>query len=217
MINLDKIKPSNLWYIIGYIATDGSLSVDGRHINITSKDRDHLYKIRCALLLENTIGRKTRSISEERNYSQLQLGDVNFYKYLQSLGFTTRKSLTLGKININNLFFNDFLRGIVDGDGNISTWIHRTNNHAQWTLRIYSAAPSFINWIKAKIEEEFSINGKLYVRLAKNRTNPIYILKFGKIAARNILKQIYYPECLSLERKFLKAQMCLQSSFKMIN
>ncbi len=70
MINLNKIKPTDLWYVIGYIATDGYLSTDGRHINITS----------------NT----------------------------------------------------DFLRGVIDGDGNISTWIHRTNHNRQWCLRIYS-------------------------------------------------------------------------------
>ena len=29
MIDLDKIKPADLWYVIGYIATDGSLSIDG--------------------------------------------------------------------------------------------------------------------------------------------------------------------------------------------
>lgn len=206
----DLSTPQKIWYIIGYIATDGSLSIDGRHINITSKDRGHLYNIKNALHSKNTIGRKTRLISEEKKYSQLQLGDVNFYKYLQSLGFTTRKSLTLGEININNDFFNDFLRGVIDGDGNISTWVHRTNNHTQWTLRIFSASPNFINWIKVKIAKEFSISGRLYIRLARNRDNPMYVLKFGKIAAKNILKQIYYPGCLSLERKFLKAQICLQ-------
>ena len=37
MIDLTKIKPNDLWYLVGLVATDGSLSLDGRHINITSK------------------------------------------------------------------------------------------------------------------------------------------------------------------------------------
>ena len=53
MINTYKIDPTHLWYIIGYIATDGYLSIDGRHINITFKDRQHLYKIRDVLNLKN--------------------------------------------------------------------------------------------------------------------------------------------------------------------
>ena len=181
-----------------------------RHINITSRDREHLYVIRNALLIKNKVGRKTRSKSETKKYSQISFGDVVFYKHLVSLGITPRKSLTLGKITIDKIFFNDFLRGVIDGDGNISTWIHRTNNHRQWTLRIFSASPIFINWLNEAIEEEFNIRGRLYSRKRKDRNNSTYTLKFGKIDATKILQRIYYPSCLSLERKFLKAQLCLQ-------
>lgn len=66
MINIKSIRPSDLWYVIGYIATDGSLSIDRRHINVTSKDRNHLYKIRTALNLENVIGRKSREGSKKK-------------------------------------------------------------------------------------------------------------------------------------------------------
>lgn len=133
MIDVKKIKPSDLWYVIGYIATDGYLSSDKRHINITSKDRDHLYKIKAALYLQNTIGRKSSGFSE-KNFSQLQFGDVKFYRFLEGLGLTSKKSLTLGPLSINNNFFKDFLRGVIDGDGNISTWIHKTNHNRQRML-----------------------------------------------------------------------------------
>lgn len=139
MVDLAKVKESDLWYVIGYIATDGYLSIDKRHINITSKDREHLYLIRNALLLKNKIGRKARSYKKEKKYSQLQFGDVHFYKYLLELGLSTQKSLTLSALKINENFFFDFLRGVIDGDGNISSWTHRTNYNQQWCLRIYSA------------------------------------------------------------------------------
>lgn len=105
MIDLNEVRVSDLWYIVGYIATDGSLSIDKRHINITSKDRRHLYLIRNALGLKNKIGRKTRSIENDKKYSQLQIGDISFYRYLESLGLTSRKSLTLGSINIDDIFW----------------------------------------------------------------------------------------------------------------
>ena len=108
MIDLNKVRLADLWYIIGYIATDGSLSIDKRHINITSKDRKYLYLIRNALYLKNKIGRKKRSLGGDKIYSQLQIGDVSFYRYLESLGFTPRKSLTLAPLNINDRFFVDF-------------------------------------------------------------------------------------------------------------
>lgn len=217
MINLNTVKPSDLWYIVGYIATDGSLSIDKRHINITSKDRKHLYLIRNALGLKNKIGRKTRSSEKKKIYSQLQIGDVSFYRYLEQLGFAPRKSLTLGSINIDEKFFGDFLRGVIDGDGCITTWIHKTNNHPQWSLRIFNASPLFIKWLDNLIKKHFNVRSKYYCRKEKSKENPIYILKFGKITGIKIFEKIYYPRCLTLERKMLQAKICLQSNGKMVN
>ncbi|MCR4305976.1 MAG: hypothetical protein NUV73_02750 [Candidatus Daviesbacteria bacterium] len=217
MVDINKIKSSDLWYVIGYIATDGYLSIDGRHIILTSKDREHLYKIRKALFLENIVGRKTRASGEERRFSQLQFGDVNFYKYLITIGLTSRKSLTIGPLSVDNNFFVDFLRGVIDGDGNISTWIHNTNHNRQWCLRIYSASRVFIDWLNNRVEQEFDVKGRLYAKKEDDRDNYIYILKFGKLAASRILKRIYYNGCLSLERKLLQAQLCLQEATKVVN
>lgn len=214
MIDLNKVRPPDLWYVIGYIAADGSLSIDGRHINITSKDRKHLYLIRKVLFLKNKIGRKTRKKGRKKEYSQLQFGDVAFYKYLQLTGLTHSKSLTLGPLKIIDNFFIDFLRGIIDGDGNISTWIHKTNNHRQWSLRIYSGSYLFINWLEESMKNYFGMEGKLYYEKKNERKNGHYILKYGKKDATKILDRIYYIGCLSLERKFIKAQLCLQVESK---
>lgn len=216
MVDLNKVKRSDLWYVIGYIATDGSLSIDGRHIIITSKDRAHLYSLRKALLLKNRIGRKARGYEIEKKYSQLQFGDINFYRYLISLGLTPNKSLTLGSLKIDNNFFIDFLRGVIDGDGNIATWVHKTNNHTQWCLRIYSASNSFIKWLNKEIGNEFGLESKVYLKKAIGRKNYIYHLRFGKIAASKIFKEIYYIGSLSLERKFLRARLCLQHRSKSV-
>lgn len=214
MVEINKVRPSDLWYVIGYIATDGYLSIDGRHINITSKDRGHLYLIRKALFLKNKIGRKKREHEVKKRYSQLQFGDVRFYKYLMKLGLTPKKSLTLGPLNIDDNYFVDFLRGVIDGDGNISSWIHKTNYHKQWCLRIYSASYIFIEWVQGKIAKDFGVMSKIYSRKRGGRVNFIYFLKFGQISAAKILKSVYYINCLSLERKFIQAQLCLQHGAK---
>lgn len=211
MILLDKIKPSDLWYVIGYFAADGSLSIDGRHLNITSKDEEHLLLIKQALKLKSKIGKKYRSVEKTKEYSQLQFSDVKFYKFLQSIGFTIKKSLTLGPIRVGKDHFGDFLRGIIDGDGSISSWIHRTNRRQQWSLRVFSGSLEFINWLQAEINTVYQIEGKIYTKKQRDRINSIHLIKFGKKAATEILKQIYYKNCLSLKRKHLKARLCLQS------
>ena len=217
MVDLKSIGPKNFWYVVGYIATDGHLNKDGRHLSITSKDESHLVKIKKAMGLVVKIGKKSRGGSKDKIYSQIQFGDVKFYKYLLSIGFVQQKSLNAGEIKVDKKFFKDFLRGIVDGDGNISTWIHKTNFHRQWSLRITSAAPLFIKWLKEETEDNFDVKGKVYCYKYKYKKNPIYILKFGKLAAKAILRQIYYKNSLSLNRKNLKSIKCLQDENKMVN
>lgn len=217
MVDLNQVRPTDLWYVIGYIATDGYLSIDGRHINITSKDREHLYLIRKALLLKNKIGRKRSGFQRAKIYSQLQFGDVKFYRYLLQIGLRPRKSLTLSPLNIDTRYFSDFLRGVIDGDGNISSWIHKSNYHKQWCLRIYSASYEFIEWLACKIEKNFDIRPKIYSVKKAYRPNTLYFLRFGQIEAAKILKSIYYNDSLSLKRKSLQAKLCLQHSPKMVD
>ena len=51
-----KIEGRNLWYLVGLIATDGCLSSDGRHIDITSKDYIFLDEIKREVGITNSIG-----------------------------------------------------------------------------------------------------------------------------------------------------------------
>lgn len=216
MINLKNISPANLWYIIGYIATDGHLSKDGRHIVITSKDRDHIFAIRRALGIKNKVGLKSRSNENRKIYSNLQFGDVKFYNCLLKIGLVQNKSLGLGKIIVQPTNFVDFVRGVIDGDGSITSWTHKSNLHRQWSVRITSAAPKFIKWLHKTIEYFFAVKGKLYC-YKYGRKNSIYTLKFGKLASKVILKKIYYKNSLALKRKKLTSVMCLQDKNKMVN
>ena len=209
MVNLKIVQPTDLWYTIGLIATDGNLSKDGRHISITSKDRDLLIAVRSALHLDSKLGMKGNGEDREKKYSLLQFSDVVFYRYLQSIGLHPRKSLTMESINVPRDYFKDFLRGVIDGDGSINMWIHKTNGRSQWCLRITSGALVFANWMHKEIQNHFSVVGKIYTYKFKGKKNPIHIIKFGKVATKIILKSTYYSGCLSLKRKLLKAQECL--------
>jgi hypothetical protein len=153
---------------------------------------------------------KARGYSTDKKYGALQIGDVNFFRYLLSLGLTPRKSLTLQPLPVPSDYFGDFLRGVIDGDGNIHGWVHPSNHHEQWEIRIYSASSQFVTWLKASVEEMFQVRGSLITSSATHR-NPMYIIKFGKMAAREILGKIYYEDALALERKELLAKACVKS------
>lgn len=216
MIEINKISKRVLWYVIGYIVTDGNLSKDGRHICIVSKDLEHLEKMRLALLIKTPVGKKWRSPSSSRECGQLQFSDVKFYRFLQSINIRPRKSLTQGIIPVPPKFFKDFLRGTIDGDGSIFSWVNNKNGHTQWIIKITSGAEVFSNWLLIETEKICKVRGRIHVRKAVGR-NPIYIVKFGKLAAHRIIKKIYYQDCLCLERKLLLAKLCLLDKPKMLH
>lgn len=215
MVDLTYIKPSNLWYVVGLIATDGNLPNDGRHINITSKDKSLLDEVKKALFLNNKLTLKSSGSNKEKNYFFLQFGDIRFYNFLVKIGVGPKKSLTLNKVTVPKKYFIDFIRGVIDGDGNISTWVHKSNGNIQWSLRIFSGSLLFSEWLKLRIEKKFGVKGKIYSYLYKGKKNPIHIIKFGKFAAKVILKSCYYNDCLKLKRKSDKALECLMSENKM--
>ncbi len=209
MINISKIKPNEFWYIIGYFATDGHLSKDRRHVAITSKDLLHLYKIRFALGLKTKILSKSNG-SRTGRYYDLAFSDVNFYRYLESIGFMTRKSWRLGIVDIDVKYFRDFLRGVIDGDGCIYSWINNHNKYLQWALRISGVSKDFIEWIHNVTENILEVKGKIHTYKSKDiNRSKVFISKFGKIAAQKILKSIYYSKCFCLERKLLIVKECL--------
>ena len=56
-----NIIGANLWYLVGLITSDGCLSSDGRHIDITAKEYEFLEKIKQATGISNKIGIKYHS------------------------------------------------------------------------------------------------------------------------------------------------------------
>jgi len=210
VINLGNTAPEHFWYLVGLIATDGNLSIDGRHIVITSKDVDFLEQIKVTLGLSNKITMKGRGGNPEKKYGMLSLGDVRLYKYLVSIGLTPKKSLTIGALEIPDSYFRDFFRGVIDGDGNINRWIHPSNHCEQWEVRIYSASLHFITWLQVSAKTILGGNGVIIHRPVADH-NDMHVLKFGKMAARHILNHIYYKNALAMPRKSILAKACANS------
>lgn len=197
-----EFKDKDLWYFVGLITTDGNLSSDGRHIDITSKDKVFLEKLKTTLSLENKVCVKHNGNGKECH--RIQFSNRNFYDFLLSIGLTPNKSLTLGELKVPMKWFHDFFRGVIDGDGCIRKWIHPSNKGEQWSLRVYSAASVFIHWLARVTSSQFLVTGKVH----GNKKGTMFVLKYGKLAAKQILERCYYDGCLSLKRKAGLAEMC---------
>lgn len=185
-------------YAIGLIATDGSLSIDKRHINFTSKDGDLVELFKKCFKLHNKIGKKVRGTEKERRYFQVQFGDKNFYEFLLSIGLTHAKSKTIGCLDIIDDYFADFLRGCIDGDGSIGVFKHPESRYPQLRTRLYSASASFLEWIKEKTLDRAGIKTGWI-----EKSNDISVLVYAKEDSIRLLNYIYYPNVeYYLKRKY---------------
>ncbi len=199
-----KIEGVDLWYFVGLITGDGCLSPDGRHIDITSKDHHFLRRLTKRLKITNKVGVKDKGTNRQTYH--IQIANRNFYDFLLSIGLMPNKSLVINDVNVPRVYFVDFLRGLIDGDGCIRKWIHPSNRKEQWNLRIYSGSSSFIAWLNNMVESLLKVKGKIY-----RETDTKWILKYGKMAAREIVKKCYYEDCFGLQRKVGLARDCMGS------
>lgn len=201
---------ANLAYAIGIITSDGNLSCDGRHINITSKDYEMAETFKSILCLDNKIGKKARGGTREKKYFVLQFGDINFYEFLLSIGLTAAKSKTLRQVQVPREFFADFLRGCIDGDGTIGAFKHPESRWPQIRLRLASASPLFLNYMLASVREIVGVTGG---HIYQQEKKGVGLLSFATADSIKILKFMYYDSSLpALTRKRMLAEGFLRAS-----
>lgn len=205
-----KIKWSpNFAYAIGLIATDGCLSTDGRHIILTSKDVEQLDNFSRCLAVKLKIGTKNNGHGQVA--SLVQFGDVLFYSFLESIGLTKAKSLTMGRLAIPEKYFFDFLRGCFDGDGCFySYWDPRWRSSFMYYSSLASGSEKFILWIQQKIFEKIGCKGRLSSHKKQGGKNPYYQLRYAKKESIILLSNMYYSNTVvCLSRKKLKINKAL--------
>lgn len=136
-------------YVLGYFVADGCISVThGRRqpytINITSKDKSHLQKIRRVMDSEHKISRKTGNAQRSVAY-QLQVRNYALARDLIKRGIKPRKTYNLEPIKIPSKYFSDFIRGFFDGDG--SVYIYTVNGVPQIKAGFISTSYPFLNHV----------------------------------------------------------------------
>lgn len=208
---LNKIKiewSSDFAYAIGLLTTDGNLSPDGRHIVFTSKDMELIDNFQRTLGIKYHIGKKASGSNKKKRYFVIQIGDINFYKFLLSIGLMPRKTKIIEKIAVPDEYFFDFLRGHFDGDGTFySYWDSRWRSSFMFYTVITSASKKHIDWLREKITEAAGTKG----HITKSKNDSLYQLKYAKSESLKLLPKIYYNEnIICLKRKYSKIEKALK-------
>ncbi len=123
---------------------------------------------------------------------------------------TPNKTHTIGRISVPDQYFRDFLRGHLDGDGTVLTYIdtyssykNRRYTYTRLYVKFISASKPHIFWLSETISTLINVKGSLTKYVNKYQTT-MWTLKFAKKESIILLKWIYYDPLLpALRRKQL--------------
>jgi hypothetical protein len=189
-------------YGVGLIATDGNLSPSGRHVSVSSAERVMLDTFL------DCVDRRAKIGTVNGGYGsrglRVQIGDVGLYRWLQSIGLTPRKSLTLGAISLPDDLLPHLLRGLLDGDGSVLDVTYDGTGKAQGrryrtlVVRFNSASRAHVTWLRERIASRFGLSGGL------GYEDGMYQLSYAKRASLRLLP-LLYPDrgvpCLERKRE----------------
>ncbi len=197
-----------LAYAIGLLVTDGNLSKNGRSIVLKSKDLQLLQTFKACLQKQNKIKRQANAHSR---YFCIQIGDVQFYRWLLTIGLFPKKTYTIGWINFPSIYFRDFLRGHLDGDGTITVYVDDNNIYkgkryinTRLYVRFISASQKHILWLHHMLHLHAPAHGALIHRKGRGKRVDTWEIKIAKYDSIQLLQWIYYKKdlpCLHRKRK----------------
>lgn len=199
---IDTTWRAELAYAVGLLASDGCLSKDGRHIDLTSADKEQLETFRkCIGLPLLPITTKCGG-STLKKYFRVQVSSVAFYLWLQDIGMTTQKSKTIARLQIPGEFFADFLRGEWDGDGTIvGEWDTRWKSSYYFSIGFASGSRAFLEWLEKEIYQHIGRHGSISEGIRG------YQLRYPKEGTLKLFAFMFYNAKVPyLPRKFAKAQ-----------
>lgn len=195
-------------YVVGLMATDGCLISNRRHLNFKSQDEQLVRTFLQCLgrpMRYGTIVGRTGNL-----HYVAQFGDVRFYRWLEDVGLTPRKSLTLGALDVPDAYLFPTVRGLFDGDGNIQNFTHRPtlSTYPEYTYeRLWvffnSASRVHLEWVRARVEGALGLCGYLEQLKTPPGKHDFFRLKYGKHASIALLHAMYPQEDVpKLQRKW---------------
>ena len=203
---------STIWtptlaYAVGLLATDGC-QTDGRHLAFPSADLE-LVEILLACLGKHNKISETRTRTGGIVY-RAQIGDVALCRWLRTVGVTPRKSLTLGPLQVPDELILECARGLLDGDGDITNFVHAPTKktypdyrYERLVVGFNSASRTHLEWLRMKLQLYLHALGWLGMRAATEDRHEFFTLRYGKRDGLRLLPLLYRDANVPrLERKY---------------
>lgn len=183
-------------YILGLIFTDGNIAWDTQKgyysmtITASEKDKNNLERIRN--ILEST---KPLLYSPKTRSYRLIVNNKILCKKLMQLGVIPRKSLVVRFPDISRKHIRHFIRGVIDGDGNVR-YVKRKRS-SYFEITIFSGSKLFCKDLSQVIKQEVGVEA--HVRNVKKN---VYVLQYSCSRGKKLAQFVYSSATIFLPRKY---------------
>ena len=199
-------------YLIGLFQTDGTLSETTRNrgrasLDISIKDEDIIQKIKELIPYNYTIGEKVRNKKIVNKKGKIydypdwkgifiKIYGLSFRNFLKESGIPVGKKSLIVKppLHLKNLSIKDYIRGLYDGDGSIGM----TEKNIPF-VSLTTASSDIANFILDYISD---LTKKPRKENNPNERDNVYNIMITKEDAIKFCDEIYYDNCLSINRKY---------------
>lgn len=192
-------ESSNMAYILGFLAADGTVAKNGNRIKIglSSVDRKFLELIKEELGAESNI--LDYETSNGYMVSEFSFTSQKIKQKLTEYNIVPGKTETFTfPTNLSKKYWIDFIRGYFDGDGSVGT---AGPSAIRW--QICSHRPQVLETIVEFLFEEYGVP-KVSVQKNKHGNSFLYTIQYSNNSTRKIFQILYTPNSLYLPRKFEK-------------
>ena len=201
----DKLN-ENSAYILGLIYSDGNIAWNTKKgyysLTITASEKDvaHLENIRNLLTSTKPLlyAPKTKSY-------RLIVNNKNLCLRLMQLGVTPRKSLTIKFPEIPQGHLKHFMRGVIDGDGNVR-YVSRKRS-PYFEITIASGSIDFCKGLVNAVKQSIGVNANIR-KVGKN----VYTVQYSCSRGEKLAEYIYHNATIFLARKYLEYKKRLEAS-----
>ena len=198
-INFFDNQSSDMAWIMGFIAADGTIRKDSNEIKIglSIKDYDVLEKIKKTINLDEPI--KTYTTKNGYDCCRLRWTCEEHKKALRDYSIVPNKTFVLQPpFKLDKKYWIDYIRGYFDGDGSVNLIHNKGSISLRW--QVCSATKCIIDFIVSYFEEEYGIP-KVKIQERKGR-HTLYYIQYSTKASKKIFSLLYKENSLFCERKY---------------
>ncbi|WP_343234003.1 LAGLIDADG family homing endonuclease [Streptomyces sp. CdTB01] len=197
------LKVPEYAYMFGFLQADGHLSQQSRQrgrltVEISARDIDLLRQFQKLTPYNSRITERTRStnFAETAHSAVWTLCSLEARTTLNELGLPYgRKSKTIAPPNVE-FSSRDYLRGVIDADGSVGYTSRRFP-----FVSLTTASTAIGDYLRCYAQELTGARRSI----KRNTRDDLYNLLYTMEVAQDLALDLYYPGCLSLQRKLVAA------------